>query len=526
MSLISISYNAPDTLSDPSLSLLESDCVETVDTSNKDPSKLGICSICQCPLVDDDDEDDDDEDDDKNTTIVKLRCTHMFHRACLENALQNNQSTCCVCRKPMKEPQGSCPSGTMSISMTGTACPGYQFSDGSPVDAITIHYDISSGTQKNYHYHPGTRFSGTHRTAYLPHCTEGVDLLTRLVYAWKHGLIFTVGTSLTSHAQNVTVWTSIHHKTSLGGGSHGFPDRAYLMNCNESLNALYVPDGISCRADASDVLAVLPPTASITQPAPPSSSISSTAVPSSVHFHSAPAAPPGPVSFSVPFGPAVPSMPPIPPVPAMPSNPPFPPVPAMNLPLPSMPSFSVPLGLNPPPNVPAAPSYETQLRNYVNSKPTVDYIAPDTPPSSGGTSPSGTMVISISQSLSQAFQPPVGVIQISYIHPRDVQKQYHPNPGQYYHSSGRSAVLPNDLQGLEILVRLMYSFHCGLSFTVGTSQTTGKTNSVLWSAAVPHKSSLQGGPFGFPDPHYIFNCHAALDRLNIPNALGCMAAMP
>ena len=42
--------------------------------------------------------------------------------------------------------------------------------------------------------------------------------------------------------------TSIHHKTSLHGGPHGFPDPGYMYNCHESLDALYVPDAKSCQA--------------------------------------------------------------------------------------------------------------------------------------------------------------------------------------------------------------------------------------------------------------------------------------
>ena len=81
--------------------------------------------------------------------------------------------------------------------------------------------------------------------------------MSRLKYAWKHGLIFTVGTSLTTQQQNVVTWASIPHKTSLQrGGSaygahpnpHAFPDPNYLANCHDALDALGVPDTDTCLA--------------------------------------------------------------------------------------------------------------------------------------------------------------------------------------------------------------------------------------------------------------------------------------
>ena len=40
---------------------------------------------------------------------------------------------------------------------------------------------------------------------------------------------------------NQITWASIHHKTSLKGGAHGYPDDQYLTNCNDALDALHVP---------------------------------------------------------------------------------------------------------------------------------------------------------------------------------------------------------------------------------------------------------------------------------------------
>jgi deltex-like protein len=170
-------------------------------------------------------------------------CKHIFHGSCIQRCLALDPK-CPSCRQPVGEPQGRSPSGTMSIALppapTRTDRPGHK------VKAITITYEIPSGTQLSYHENPGTFYTGTTRVAYLPDTPEGRQLLTRLKYAWTHGLIFRVDTSLTTGAHNVVTWASIHHKTSLSEGPHGFPDPNYFDNCNGSLDALFVPDADTC----------------------------------------------------------------------------------------------------------------------------------------------------------------------------------------------------------------------------------------------------------------------------------------
>jgi deltex len=88
---------------------------------------------------------------------------------------------------------------------------------------------------------PATRFTGTTRYAYLPNNLEGRRLLKRLEYAFKHGLTFTVGDSLTTRAKNTVIWSTIHHRTSRTAGPFGYPDLGYIYNCNEELDRLGVP---------------------------------------------------------------------------------------------------------------------------------------------------------------------------------------------------------------------------------------------------------------------------------------------
>ena len=48
---------------------------------------------------------------------------------------------------------------------------------------------------------------------------------------------------------------------------------------------------------------------------------------------------------------------------------------------------------------------------------------------------------------------------------------------------------------------------------VGTSLTTGQTNTTVW-AGIHHKSTMYGGPFGYPDPSYFSR---VLEELQVRN---------
>jgi hypothetical protein len=78
--------------------------------------------------------------------------------------------------------------------------------------------------------------------AYVPHNRQGRQLLKRLQAAFSEGLTFDIGTSLTSGQRDQVVWTrAFGHKTSLTGGTYGFPDPNYLETCNAQLDAIGVP---------------------------------------------------------------------------------------------------------------------------------------------------------------------------------------------------------------------------------------------------------------------------------------------
>jgi len=126
----------------------------------------------------------------------------------------------------------------MTQKVLHRSLPGYE-----GFNTIQISYYIPNGVQGQEHPNPGRSFTGTSRTAYLPDTYEGREVLELLQKAFNARLTFTVGTSVTSGAQNVVVWNDIHHKTSMHGGAYGYPDPTYLQRVKEDLAAKgIVPD--------------------------------------------------------------------------------------------------------------------------------------------------------------------------------------------------------------------------------------------------------------------------------------------
>ena len=80
---------------------------------------------------------------------------------------------------------------------------------------------------------------------------------------------------------------------------------------------------------------------------------------------------------------------------------------------------------------------------------------------------------------------------------------YYFKNGQNYTGTTRVSYLPNNKEGREVLALLKVAFDRKLTFTVGTSVTTGRKNTVVWNG-IHHKTSLFGEPtrFGYPDKSY------------------------
>ncbi|XP_058050746.1 E3 ubiquitin-protein ligase DTX3L [Ahaetulla prasina] len=161
------------------------------------------------------------------------KCKHTFCAACIRTAM-DYKPVCPVCNVFYGNIEGNQPPGKMDIYKTRSSLPGYN-----SVGTITINYNIFDGIQTERHPHPGKRFHGTSRKAYLPDNQEGREILKLLQRAFDQGLIFTVGQSRTTGADDVVTWNDIHHKTSIHGGekNFGYPDPNYLKRVREELKA-------------------------------------------------------------------------------------------------------------------------------------------------------------------------------------------------------------------------------------------------------------------------------------------------
>jgi deltex-like protein len=380
----------------------------------------------------------------------------------------------------------------MSVRTTRHQCPGFD----AGTTSLEITYEIPSGIQLPYHDHPGRPYAGTTRVAYVPDNAEGRDLLRRLCRAFARGVTFAVGTSFTTGRTDVAVWTSIHHKTSLSGGSHGFPDDRYLTNCHAELDAAGVPATAACDAVRKLPLRLhyhAPPTLKrkartndLVAAASATTATTTTATTGTAHrqhdctlCYNALAAEPA-------------------------------------------------LRIRSCRHV----FHESCLMTHcgggggrtAKTCPTCQ-VGIGVPPA--GRCPSGTMTIRLNGgAVCPGYSTTTTVIEITY-HVPDGQRQapYHDQPGRSIPGTTRVAYLPNNREGRELLTRIKYAWRRGLIFTVGTSLTTGRTGVVCWSGDVPHKTSLSpgrgGGPFSYPDPHYLDHCHHQLDVLGVPAADDC-----
>ncbi|XP_033027610.1 probable E3 ubiquitin-protein ligase DTX2 isoform X1 [Lacerta agilis] len=129
-----------------------------------------------------------------------------------------------------------------------------------------------------------------------------------------------------------------------------------------------------------------------------------------------------------------------------------------------------------------------------------------------GTQPNGKMDISI---LSESLpgNEDCGSIQITYHINRGIQGPEHPNPGRPYSARGfpRYCYLPDNEKGRKVLELLKVAWRRRLIFTIGTSSTTGESNTVVWNE-IHHKTEMDSNisGHGYPDPNYLDNVLAEL----------------
>jgi deltex len=110
----------------------------------------------------------------------------------------------------------------------------------------------------------------------------------------------------------------------------------------------------------------------------------------------------------------------------------------------------------------------------------------------------------------------MGTLLIRYTLPHGVQGPEHPNPGELYSGTVRTAFLPDNDDGQEVLRLLQVAWERRLTFTVGRSLTTGLENTVTWNG-IHHKTCPHGGTamFGWPDPEYFFRVKSELSSFGI-----------
>ena len=111
----------------------------------------------------------------------------------------------------------------------------------------------------------------------------------------------------------------------------------------------------------------------------------------------------------------------------------------------------------------------------------------------------GTMDISYSSDKLPSFN--CNTIVVHYNIPSGIQNENHPNPGVHFSGAIRTAFLPNNEEGNQILKLFRRAFEQKLIFTVGTSLTSGQQNTVTWNG-IHHKTSYSGS-YGYPDENYL-----------------------
>lgn len=112
----------------------------------------------------------------------------------------------------------------------------------------------------------------------------------------------------------------------------------------------------------------------------------------------------------------------------------------------------------------------------------------------------------------------IKTIRIVYDIPAGVQTTEHPNPGKKYSARGfpRHCYLPDNEKGRKVLKLLITAWDRRLIFTIGTSSTTGESDTVVWNE-IHHKtefgSNLTG--HGYPDPKYLDNVMRELEAQGV-----------
>jgi len=112
-----------------------------------------------------------------------------------------------------------------------------------------------------------------------------------------------------------------------------------------------------------------------------------------------------------------------------------------------------------------------------------------------------------------------GCFEIIFNFTPGIQGPEHPNPGQPFncHSFPRTAYLPDNKDGEMALHGIYMAWNQRMLFTIGTSITTGMSNTITWND-IHMKTRPSGGQHGYPDPNYIMNLRDDLTVRGITEA--------
>ncbi|XP_049300113.1 protein deltex [Anopheles funestus] len=181
----------------------------------------------------------------QKVNVALSRCKHQMHLDCLNLLLvkqrrlvtsqKNYYIECPTCMSVYGVKIGNQPPGTMTYQLLSGGLPGYP-----PTGIYEITYNITSGIQGPLHPNPGAAFFavGFPRRCYLPNTLLGTKILYYLDVAFRRGLLFTIGRSVTTGIEDVVMWTSIEHKSQISM----YPDPLYLDRCLQQLVHLGVTD--------------------------------------------------------------------------------------------------------------------------------------------------------------------------------------------------------------------------------------------------------------------------------------------
>jgi len=122
-------------------------------------------------------------------------------------------------------------------------------------------------------------------------------------------------------------------------------------------------------------------------------------------------------------------------------------------------------------------------------------------PLCGNMPANGTMQVTKSRSKLPGYR--CGTLQIDYNFQDGTQGAEHPQPGQHYRGTDRTAYLPDNSAGKKVLALLKVAFQRRVTFQVAESVTLGPSAGirVVWNG-IHHKTEFSGA-HGYPDAGYL-----------------------